>query len=203
MQEYAENYPKDQALILSAVHQARQPLLVLEYALFAATTLTQRLDTSPDVKLIQQSLSDMGAAVDSLALMISVIAGITRPASRKPTETVVSELVKEAFEMASFCLRRHQGAVNYELSQSITEPSSGMAMVDYPNALIALIRWILGAASCDEFQVGTGPSEPLMLTASRDERNLIIQVGNSRYQQQARLDQIVPEMANASNRTGE
>ncbi len=203
MQDHGLPHPENQSLFLSAVHQARQPLLVLEYALFAANQLAQRLETSPDLKLIQQSLTEMGAAVNSLTSMISVIAEIAKPETRKPVETELSELVKESFEMASFSLRRNQGAVNYELGQSLSELAPGTVLIDYPKALIALIRWILDTASKDEFRGDTGHSESLTLSAFSEEGKMIIQIRTAQHQQRVRLDAIISAATNTSTRTGE
>ncbi len=203
MQDHGLPHPENQSLFLSAVHQARQPLLVLEYALFAANQLAQRLETSPVLKLIQQSLTEMGAAVNSLTSMISVIAEIAKPETRKPVETELSELVKESFEMASFSLRRNQGAVNYELGQSLSELAPGTVLIDYPKALIALIRWILDTASKDEFRGDTGHSESLTLSAFSEEGKMIIQIRTAQHQQRVRLDAIISAATNTSTRTGE
>ena len=196
MKDHGVSQTEHQALFLSAVHQARQPLLVLEYALFAASHLVQRQESSPDLKLIQQSLTEMGAAVDSLTSIISVIAGIAKPGIRKPVETVVSELVKEAFEMASFCLRRDQETVNYELDHTISGPTSAKVLIDYPTSLLALIRWILDTTSQREFHGDTSHPESLTLSAFSDEGEVTIQIRNPRHHQQVRLGQIIPSATN-------
>ena len=196
MKDHGVSHPELQSLFLSAVHQARQPLLVLEYELFAASHLVQCQESPPDVELIQQSLTGMGAAVDSLTSLISVIGEIAKPGSRKPVEAVVSGLVKEAFEMASFCLRRDQGTVNYELDKTVSGPTSAKVLIDYPTALLALIRWILDTASQTEFQGDTGHPESLTLSAFSDEGDVIIQIRSPRHHQQVRLVQVISSATN-------
>ena len=203
MQQHNKVESKQQTLLLTAsVHQARQPLYVLQNTLFAASYLADRQQTSPDLKLIQQALNEMRAAVGRLTTTISVIAGIAKPENRKPVETLLSDLVKEAFEMASFCLRDEKGSVNYELPQSPSELPAPKVLVDYPNVLIALIRWILDAASHSEFQGETEHPESLTLSASTDDGNIIIHMRNSRHHQQVALRQIIETVTNPSSSLG-
>ncbi|MEI8019214.1 MAG: hypothetical protein WCH39_13505 [Schlesneria sp.] len=195
------SHPEVQTLFLSAVHQARQPLLVIEYALFAASHLVQRHQSSPDVTQIQRSLTEMGAVVDSLTSIISVIAGIAKPGAQKPVEAVVSGLVKEAFEMASFCLRRDQEAVNYDLDQTLSGLNPAKMVIDYPTALLALIRWILETASRSEFHSDSSHSESLTLFAfsSEGDGDVTIQIRNPRHQQRVLLRQVISSATDQSN----
>jgi signal transduction histidine kinase len=199
MQKHDKVDAEQQSLLLAAsVHQARQPLYVLQNTLFAANFLVQRLEASPDAKLIQQALVEMRSSVDRLTSTISVIAGIAKPESRKLVETLPSDLVKEAFQMASFCLRNEQGMVNYELPPTASTPAPPKVLMDYPNVLIALIQWIFAAASNREFQGETDHPESLTLSASTDDGNMTIHVRNSRHTQQIRLDQIISSVTNPS-----
>ncbi len=197
MHKHNEVEFEHQSRLLSAsVHQARQPLYVLQNTLFAASYLAQRQETSPDLKLIQEALTEMRAAVDRLTSTISIIGGIAKPETRKPVETVLSDLVKEAFQMASFCLRNENGMVNYELPPTPSEATAGKALLDYPNVLIALIRWILDTASNPEFQGSPDHPESLMLSAISNEEDLTIQIKNSQHHQQVRLREIIASVTN-------
>ena len=203
MQKHNEVDTEQQSrLLTAAVHQARQPLYVLQNTLFAASFLAQRQETSPDLKLIQQSLIEMRNAVDRLTSTMAVIAGIAKPETRKPVETRLPDLIKEAFQMASFCLRNEQGAVNYELDETPSGLISDKVLMDYPNVLIALIHWILDTASHREFQGDTGSPESLMLSAFSDDGDATIQIRNSRHHQQVRLGQIMSTVTNPSNSQG-
>ena len=203
MQKHNEVDTEQQSRLLTAsVHQARQPLYVLQNTLFAAIFLAQRQETSPDLKLIQQSLIEMRNAVDRLTSTMAVIAGIAKPETRKPVETRLPDLIKEAFQMASFCLRNEQGAVNYELDETPSGLISDKVLMDYPNVLIALIHWILDTASHRVFQGDTGHPGSLMLSAFCDDGVATIQIKNSRHQQQVRLGQIISSVTNQSNSQG-
>ena len=199
MKDNSVPHPDHQGLFLSAVHQARQPLLVLEYALFAASHLAQQLETSPDVKLIQESLTQMGTAINSLTSTISVIAELAKPEARKPVEIERSQLVKEAFEMASFSLRRNQTTVNYHVDHSLSGPNPGAVLIDYPKTLVALIQGILDTASKGEFRGHTGHPESLTFSALTDETHTIIQIRSDHHQQQIRLEEIISAVNNPLN----
>ena len=178
-------------LLLACVHQARQPLYVIQTVLSAANFVAKRQEMSTDLKLIQQGMAEMRTAVDRLALTISVIAGIARPEARKPVPIQLFDLVREAFVISSFCLRNERGMVNYDLPQTTSGSTPVMKLIDYPTVLIALIRWILGTASCSEFKGETDHPESLRLSAYSDGMDVNIQISSSRSREQVRLGEII------------
>ena len=181
-----------QTLLLSAsVHQARQPLFILQNTLFAASYLTQRMEMSPDLKLVQQSLIDMRAAVARLSSTISVIAAIAKPESRKPVETVISDFLKETFQIITFCLQRGEEKINCEITPIPSDSIPGSVLMDYANVQIALIQWILDNVSDAPFCEAIGQAEAMTLSASAYEGDVTIQVRSLSRQQQIRLGQII------------
>lgn len=186
------------SLLTASVHQARQPLYVLQNTLFAASYLAERQETSADLKLIQEALTEMRAAVDRLTSTISVIAGIAKPETRKPVETVLSELVKEAFEMVSFGLRNEYESVNYEIPTMPSGPTETV-LLDYPKVLLALIRWILETASNPDFRGDQDQPESLLLSSFSEKGDMTVRITNSRRCREVRLGQFIhPKSDNQS-----
>ncbi|MEI8019212.1 MAG: hypothetical protein WCH39_13495 [Schlesneria sp.] len=199
MQKHDEVESGQQSFLLAAsVHQVRQPLYVIQNTLFAASFLADRQETSPDLKLIQEALSEMRAAGDRLSLTISVIAGIAKPEDRGPVETVLTDLTKEAFEMVSFGLRNEYESVNYEIPTMPSGPTETV-LLDYPKVLLALIRWILETASNPDFRGDQDQPESLLLSSFSEKGDMTVRITNSRRCREVRLGQFIhPKSDNQS-----
>jgi hypothetical protein len=204
MQGYNSLNSEQQALFISAiVHQSRQSLYVLQNTVFAASYVTERLDPSPDLNLIQQCLVNMRSAIDRLSSAVTTIAVIAGPEIQKPVETQLSLFVKESFQIASFCLRSNQETIKYEFAESPSDSISGSAMMNYPSTQISLIRWILDTASSAAFHDDTGITQVLAISAFQDESDVTIQISNSRYQRQIRLGQIISAISDHESDSGQ
>ncbi len=196
MQDRGLSNPQRQTLLLSAsVHQARQPLFILQNTLFAASYLTQRMEASPDLKLIRQSLIDMRAAVDRLSSTISVIATIAKPENRKPAETVVSDFLKETFQIITFCLQRGKETIKCEIVPIPSNSNLGSVLMDYANVQIALIQWILDTLPDAAFCDSSGHAEAITLSAFQNESDVTIQIRSDNHQKQIRLGHIISTVA--------
>lgn len=169
MDEDAESPEEVRGCILAAiVHQARQPVFVLQNDLFAAKHLVDRIGDAPESRLLRECVSEMRTTLDRISTSLSQIAEFAFPPATGTREISAQYFLEETFQIARFCVSRH----NVQLSTDGFKTVKGQVTFDAMKARITVIQWVL--RTCCEM-LAVSPHDPkASLTAESIEGDVVI-----------------------------
>lgn len=147
-------------LLAATIHQARQPLFVMQNCLSAAKILVGRQLDSPDKELTLKTFSQISSAIEALASSLSTLAEQVSPAERSITEIDLAVFVEDTFGMACFVARKRNLNVRFEIDSSI----SGTRAFDATSVQIQLSNWLLKA--CVNSVTEKRDEQPLLISAN-------------------------------------
>ena len=155
-------------ILAAIVHQARQPVFILQNDLFAVKHLVGRIGDTPDSQLLRDCVSEMRTTLDRLSASLSQIAEFASPSASDTKEISVKVFLEETFQIARFCVSSYNVQLSTDISKSVTGPVTFDAM----KVRITVIQWILRA--CEEM-VAKFPHDPKgNLTADSVEGEVVI-----------------------------
>jgi hypothetical protein len=192
--DHSRNDELRETLLAAAVHQARQPLFILQNTLFSSRQVTQRLESSPDVTLIQACLAQMQSAVDSLSKSLTHFAAFGSNSARAATEVELPRFVRDVFQIARFCVHQRRFQVNFEIAATL----SGSMVLDPVNVQSALVQWVLDA--CSEATECADGSQILVLEAIPHEGDVILQLRTATHERRIRLSSFAGEIETSAPR---
>ena len=120
------------------IHQARQPLFVLQNYLSAATQLGKRMEETPDRELLQKCFSEMRTAIEKISLSLTRVDAFDLSEDVVLVNTDLAEFIRETFQLANFVFRRIDIAVKWEIDPKI----DGWMPLDLAKTQFALIQWL-------------------------------------------------------------
>ena len=152
------------------IHQARQPLFVLQNYLSAATQLGKRMEETPDRELLQKCFSEMRTAIEKISLSLTRVDAFDLSEDVVLVNTDLAEFVRETFQLANFVFRRIDIAVKWEIDPKI----DGWMPLDLAKTQFALIQW-LGLA-CQSFGCHSPQANSYLVAAAPRDGDVIVRV---------------------------
>lgn len=171
------------------IHQARQPLFVLQNYLSAATQLGKRMEETPDRDLLQKCLSEMRSAIEKISSSLAKVDDCNLRDDVVLVNTDLAEFVQETFQLANFVLRRRDVAVKWEIDPKI----NGWMPLDVVKTQFALIQWLVEACTTHDAKSPHGKTHVIEATPCEGDVNVCVVSG---IDQTVRLGSIVNALGN-------
>lgn len=179
-------------MLAAIVHQARQPVFVLQNDLFAVKHLVERIGDTPDSQLLRDYVSEMRTTLGRLSASLSQIADFSSSSASDNKEISVKLFLEETFQIARFCVNRYNVQLSTDVSMSVTEHVTFDAM----KVRITVIQWVLRV--CDEM-VASSPHDPkIVLTADSLEGEVVISWIGPSFQRRFSLPGVASDVAFAA-----
>lgn len=122
----------------AVLHQARQPLFVLQNYLSAAQFLTKGLESSSAVVRLEKCHQQMQSAIERLGPTLENVATCADHTFEKPVSRPLARFVKEAFQIANFVFDRLKVPIVWMIDDAI----EGQKMIPVVIAQFSLVQWI-------------------------------------------------------------
>ena len=168
-------------ILAAIVHQARQPVFVLQNDLFAARHLVERIGDTPDSLLLRECVSEMRTTLDRISASLSLIAEFVLPSASGTREITAKDFLEETFQIVRFCVSRN----NVQLSTDASKVSKEPVTLDRMKARIAVVQWAL--RTCGEMLAGSPNETKASLTAESLENEVVIFWNCSSFERQLLL----------------
>lgn len=152
------------------IHQARQPLFVMQNYLSAALQLGKRMEETPDRELLQKCLTEMRSALEKTSSWLDRVDDCNLSEDLDLVNTELTELIRETFQLTNFIFRRMDVTAKWEIDPGI----DGWMTLDVAKTQFALIQWLVRMCPSLDSQSPHGKS--YLVTAAPHDGDLIIRV---------------------------
>ena len=168
-------------ILAAIIHQARQPVFVLQNDLFAARHLVERIGDTPDSLLLRECVSEMRKTLDRISASLSLIAEFALPSASGTREITAKAFLEETFQIVRFCASRN----NIQLSTDASKVTEAPMTFDRMKVRITLVQWVICA--CGEMLADSPYETKASLTAESLENEVVIFWNCSSFERQLLL----------------
>ena len=121
---------------------------MLQNCLSAATQVSKRFAETSDLELMQKCFTEMRSSIDKVSASLTKLADHESHSDPSLSEPLLNGFIHEAFQLASFVLRRLGFQVQFEIRPNII----GSVSMDVMQTQLALIAWMRDACDAVEFR---------------------------------------------------
>jgi hypothetical protein len=150
------------------VHQARQPLFALQNYLSVTTQLAKRLDSTPDVQLMQNCFVEMRSSIQQLSHALTCLDDFGAKGTSNLNDTNLLTLIEVSFQIANSITRRLKMRVQWTIQPEIV----GTLYMDASRVQLSLLQWILD--NCEDVSQNSVGEKTVVITAEPIEGDVII-----------------------------